>query len=279
MNATDDWYDVSRVVDGTYGIDECDKYGMYLVEGSSRAVLLDTGVGVGALRGLVDDLVETPVTVVLTHTHWDHIGAASQFDEVVVSPVELPGDGRISVDSISDEFAHRPREFARQWLADDNAFPDDVDPDEYTVEAFEAAPAPMADGLPLGDRTLEFHHLPGHSPGHLGVLDPETRVLYGGDIVHVDHGLYVLFEGSSLDAYLESVATLRDWRDDGRFDVLVTSHNEPLAGSELSLLDDLLDGLHEIADGEREYEVVETTWGRAHSYRVGTSNVLTKPTV
>ncbi|MFC7156947.1 MBL fold metallo-hydrolase [Halomarina halobia] len=279
MNATDDWYDVSQLTEGSYDIDECTKYGMHLVEGTDRSVLIDTGVGVGDLRGLVTELVDTPVTVVLTHTHWDHIGAASQFEEVLVSPIERPPDGRIAVDSISDEFTHRPGEFARQWTAEGNAFPDGVDPDEYAIEPFEASPVPTAGGLSLGDRSLEVHHLPGHSPGHLGVLDPKTRVFYGGDIVHVDRGLYVLFEGCSLDDYLESLATLRDLRDDGVFDVLVTSHNEPLAGAELSVLDELLEGLREIADGERDYEVVETTWGRAHSYHIGTSEVLTKTTV
>jgi glyoxylase-like metal-dependent hydrolase (beta-lactamase superfamily II) len=279
MNATDDWYNVSRVAHRSYSINEAGIYGMYLVEGTERSVLIDTGVGVGDLRGLVTELVDTPITVLLTHTHWDHIGAAAQFDDVVVSPIELPADGCVAIDSVSDEFTHRPDEFARQWTAEGNEFPDSFEPDQYTIEPFEASTVPIEDGLTLGDRALEIYPLPGHSPGHLGVLDPATGVFYGGDVIHLDRGLYVLFEDCALDDYIESLLELTNLRDQGVFDVLATSHNEPISGAELSLLDELLIGLREIAAGERDYEVIETTWGEARSYRIGSSKVLTKTTI
>lgn len=277
MNATNDWYDVTQVADRSYSIDEADGYGMSLLEGSERSVLIDAGIGVGDLRGLATDLVDTPVTVVLTHTHWDHIGAAAQFDDVLVGPAELPSDGRVAIDSLSDEFIRRPTRFTTRWSDAGNEFPSDFDPDEYAVEPFDASAVPVADGIDLGDRTLEVYPLPGHSPGHLGLLDPETNVLYGGDIVHFDQGLYAMFEDCDLEAYVESFARLRDLRDEGSFDVLATSHNEPISGDDLSLIDELHRGLREIVDGEREYEVVETDWGEARSYRIGSSDVLTKP--
>lgn len=279
MNATDDWYDVSRATDRSYKIDEADGYGMFLIEGDDRSVVVDAGAGVGDLRSLVTDLVETPVTLVLTHTHWDHIGAASQFDDVLVSPIELPADGRVTIDSLTDEFVQRPTQFTNQWLAEGNDLPDGVDPDEHAIVPAPAAPLPEDDQIDLGDRVLEVVPLPGHSPGQIGLLDVDEKVLYGGDVIHFDRGLYVMFEDCDLETYIESFRRLRDLRDEGAFEVLATSHNELLAGDDLSLIDDLLEGLREIRAGEREYDVVETDWGPARSYQIGDSEVLTKTTL
>lgn len=279
MNTTDDWYTVSRLSNHSYSIDEGDGYGMFLVEGDERSVLIDAGAGVGDLRRLTTDLVDTPITLVLTHTHWDHIGAAAQFDDVLVSPIELPSDGRISIDSLSDEFTDRPTQFTKRWVEAGNELPDGVGPDDHTIESFGASEIPMEEGLDLGDRSLDVYPLPGHSPGHLGMLDSKSGIFYAGDIIHFDKGLYIMFEDCDIQEYIESLTTLKRLHDDGAFAVLATSHNEPLSGDNLSIIDDLLDGLREITAGERNYDVVDTDWGRAHSYQIASSEILTKTTV
>jgi hypothetical protein len=85
-----------------------------------------------------------------------------------------------------------------------------------------------------------------------------------------------MFEDSDLEDYIESMERLRDLRDEGALDVLVTSHNDPMSGVDLSLIDDLLSGLREIAADEREYEVVGTDWGEARSYEIGPLTIVTE---
>ena len=279
MDAADGWYDVTRLTDRSYRITEADRYGSFLVEGTERSVLIDSGIGVGDLSGLVADLVETPVTLALTHTHWDHIGAAARFEDVRVSPAELPPDGRVAIDSLSGEFVERPTQFTERWLDAGNGFPDGTDPEGYTIEPVDATALPAEGAIDLGDRALEAVPLPGHSPGHIGLIDPETATLYGGDVIHFDRGLYIHFEDSDLDEYIESLRRVRTLREEGVFRTLATSHNEPLSGDALSLIDDLLAGLREIRAGERAPETVETDWGTAHSYRIGGSEVLTSTEV
>ena len=63
---------------------------MYLVTGHERALLVDTGYGVGDLAAFVASLTELPLTVVLTHGHVDHAFGASQFADVRMHPADLP---------------------------------------------------------------------------------------------------------------------------------------------------------------------------------------------
>ena len=274
MNATDDWYDVEQIAPGSYRIAEAGDYGCFLVEGAELAVVIDAGAGVGDLRGLVDDLTDRPVSLVLTHTHWDHIGAAAGFEDVRVHRAELPDDGVVKLDSLTDEFVDRPAQFLGRWTGAGYDLPDGVTTDSYEVE-----PAPaerLGETIDLGDRELRVHHLPGHSPGHVGLLDPATKTLYGGDLVHYGKDIYVMFDGCDIEAYVDSMERAVELRD-GAFETLATSHNEPMSGSELDLLGDLATGLREVAAGEREPDTVETDWGPARAYEVGASTVLTKP--
>ena len=55
---------------------------MYLICGEKRALLMDTNLGVGHLKELVDSLTDKPYDVVLTHGHIDHAPGASEFEHV-----------------------------------------------------------------------------------------------------------------------------------------------------------------------------------------------------
>lgn len=48
----------------------------YLIKGQNKAVLIDTGIGIGSLKAVVEDLIETDYCVVLTHAHLDHAGGS-----------------------------------------------------------------------------------------------------------------------------------------------------------------------------------------------------------
>ncbi|MDU4927909.1 MBL fold metallo-hydrolase, partial [Clostridium sp.] len=55
---------------------------MYLIVGKRRAVLLDTGFGLGSLKSYVKTLTSLPYDVVVSHGHLDHAGGAGEFKEV-----------------------------------------------------------------------------------------------------------------------------------------------------------------------------------------------------
>lgn len=53
---------------------------LYLVEGSKSAVLIDTCIGLGSLRALVEGLTGKPVTVLVSHGHIDHVSVRSTWE-------------------------------------------------------------------------------------------------------------------------------------------------------------------------------------------------------
>ena len=81
-------YAVSAVFDGIRAIDQ-DFVRCFLIEGTERAVLLDTCDADADLPGLVGSLTDLPVIVVHTHADSDHIGASDRFAETYMHPSEF----------------------------------------------------------------------------------------------------------------------------------------------------------------------------------------------
>ena len=83
------------------------------------------------------------------------------------------------------------------------------DPGAHALE-----PAPptrvLEDGdtIDTGDRTFEVIHIPGHSPGSIGLWEATTGILFSGDAVY-DGPLLDNIEGSSIDDYIVTMERLR----------------------------------------------------------------------
>jgi len=59
---------------------------IYLIEGNKKAVLLDAGTKITDLDKIVASITDKPVTLMLTHVHPDHVGAADYFPVVYMNP-------------------------------------------------------------------------------------------------------------------------------------------------------------------------------------------------
>jgi hypothetical protein len=125
---------------------------------------------------------------------------------------------------------------------------------------------------------LELVGVPGPSPGQLAVLDRADGVLYGADLLHREHDLYIHFDGCDIHEYVETLRRVRDLREAGAFDTLHVSHAHTLSGEELGLIDDYLEGLQAVLDGDRDYKLTETE-PQARRYEVAGHAILTKPDV
>ena len=140
---------------------------MYLVEGSDRAVLLDSGSGFGSLRECVTALTDKPITVLLTHGHTDHALGAAEFEDVRISPLEERAYA-----------VHSPWDFragsGTMWPDFHKLSPEQIIP----AMPFEKM-KPLHEGevFDLGGISVEVFACPGHTAGSLAILIPEERLL------------------------------------------------------------------------------------------------------
>ena len=88
----DDWFTIDEIDTDTYIISEYrhwEETHCYLLNGSDRSLLLDTGLGICDIREAVCRLTSLPVTAVATHIHWDHVGGHQYFPNFYAHREEL----------------------------------------------------------------------------------------------------------------------------------------------------------------------------------------------
>ena len=174
-----DWFTLDQIDPDTSILSEYrhwEETHSYLLLGRDRALLLDTGLGVGDLRREVEALTDRPVTVALTHVHWDHIGGCGQFAAPAVHAAE------------ADWLRHFPLPEAavrRQLCAKAPLFPAGFSPENHRVFSGEPGRV-LRDGdiIDLGGRQVQVLHTPGHSPGHCCYYEAVRGRLYAGDLLY-----------------------------------------------------------------------------------------------
>jgi len=79
------WFEIYRIRPGVFAIYEPRQFEeviSYLILGAKRALLFDTGLGVGRISAVVARLTPLPVTVINSHTHFDHVGGNAEFRDI-----------------------------------------------------------------------------------------------------------------------------------------------------------------------------------------------------
>jgi glyoxylase-like metal-dependent hydrolase (beta-lactamase superfamily II) len=184
------------------------------VRGRDGDLLIDTGMGVASLEAAARHLFEHRLTAVATHTHLDHIGSLHEFGERVVHEAEAETLMRPS-ERWSMLRADHPVEFIagleRAGYEVDACFVTALPRAGFDLRHFSCPPAPATrlvregDRLDLGDRSFEVLHLPGHSPGSIGLWEAASGILFSGDAIY-DGPLLDELPGSHIADY---VATMR----------------------------------------------------------------------
>jgi glyoxylase-like metal-dependent hydrolase (beta-lactamase superfamily II) len=184
------------------------------VRGRDRDLLVDTGLGIGSLRAELADLFERPTIAVATHRHFDHTGGLHEFEEVVVHRddaeavanahgfaslriEEYPPEELSGYDPPSSLLTALPRE---GFELGSYAVPP-VTPTRVVDEG---------DEIDLGDRTFRVLHLPGHTPGEIGLWEEASRTLFSGDCVYESGVLLDELPESNVADYVRSMRRLRE---------------------------------------------------------------------
>jgi hydroxyacylglutathione hydrolase len=136
-------------------------------DGSDRGLLIDPGDEPERLQAAIDELGVTVEAILITHCHFDHVGAVAPMARSTGAPVYCP---KLEVPVLAD---------IMRWVPWPGIGPfESYDADE-TVEGGEK--------LELAGMEIDVLFTPGHSPGHVSYSIPAEQALFSGD---------VLFEGS-----------------------------------------------------------------------------------
>jgi glyoxylase-like metal-dependent hydrolase (beta-lactamase superfamily II) len=183
------------VADFWYAIDSCDNGivrlreawidgyyagNLWLVRGSKRDLLIDTGTGIVPPRRLIDAIVDKPLIAVACNCLYDHAGGLHAFDE--------RGCHRLDADSIAVPTLESSQ--VSVYVSNDMMialpFPG-YDTETYRVPG--AAPTLRfedGDRIDLGDRCLEVFHMPGETPGTMVLWEAQTGSVFTSDTLYDD---------------------------------------------------------------------------------------------
>lgn len=88
----DNWFTIDTIDENTYAISEYkhwEETHCYLLNGTKRSLLIDTGLGICNISKVVSKLTDKPVTAIATHIHWDHIGGHKYYPDFYAHEAEL----------------------------------------------------------------------------------------------------------------------------------------------------------------------------------------------
>lgn len=227
-----EWFQTREIAPGVWVIAEPSHVNSWLVAGSERAVLLDTGLGIAPIRPVAERLTRLPLSVVNTHSHFDHIGGNHEFDHVAIHEIGAPLIARRVPRAILDGYlyyieqllaaAKTYREIDRRFFflltqdSDPRPLPAGFDPAAWIIRPTTAARA-LKDGdtIDLGGRVLRVLHTPGHAPDEIALFEEREGLLFAGDTIGTSP-LYAQLPGSDVRAYAASTRRLAEMADQVR---------------------------------------------------------------
>lgn len=198
------WFTADRIDNETYVISEYrhwEETHCYLLNGTKRSLLIDTGLGISDISDEVRKLTDKPVTAVVTHVHWDHIGGLKYFPDFGVHLTELEWiNGKFPLSETA----------VKTMLVDQCELPEKFNVEKYML--FQGIPSIILsdhDIIDVGDRRIEVFHTPGHSPGHMCFWEQERGYLFTGDLAYKGT-LYADYPSTDPEAYLISIEKVAD---------------------------------------------------------------------
>jgi hydroxyacylglutathione hydrolase len=163
-------------------------------ERSNRAVIVDPGEEAPRLLQAIEDAGVTLDAILLTHTHFDHVGAVAPIARATGAPVYCP---QIEVPVLQDVMAFVPWPGFGPY--------ESWDP-EHTVQGGET--------LDLAGMTFDVVFTPGHSPGHVVYAVRGEGALLSGDVLFQGSIGRTDLPGGDTQTLMRSIATLLDRFDD-----------------------------------------------------------------
>jgi glyoxylase-like metal-dependent hydrolase (beta-lactamase superfamily II) len=209
MEASSNWFRKRRVAADLAVLDEPYVHqifhsNIWHLRGRDLDLVIDTGMGLGVLSAALDLTPGKPVLAVATHVHVDHVGSLHEFKDRAGPRAEAPAFATMD-DKLTYVDAFRALKYPVSSKPSDT----------WNAKNYRLTPAPLTllldegDVLDTGDRVFTVLHLPGHSPGSIGLLDERDGLFFSGDAIYDDE-LYDDLPDSDRNAYRVTMARIFD---------------------------------------------------------------------
>jgi glyoxylase-like metal-dependent hydrolase (beta-lactamase superfamily II) len=159
-------------------------------DGSDRALIVDPGEEADKLLGAIDALGVTLDGILLTHTHFDHVGAVAPVAKATGAEVWVP---KIEKPVLADIMAFVPWPGFGPYESWDA---------EHTVEGGER--------LELAGFEIDVIFTPGHSPGHVTYSIADEQAIFSGDVLFEQSVGRTDLPGGDWPTLLDSIRGLVD---------------------------------------------------------------------
>jgi glyoxylase-like metal-dependent hydrolase (beta-lactamase superfamily II) len=241
IEVSDRWFEVYRVAPAVFAIYEphqSEETISYLVLGTNRALLFDTGMGISDIKKLTTELTRLPLVVLNSHTHDDHVGGNWEFETIYGMDTDFTrNNAKGSREDAQAEIA--PGEICGKLPAgfDRNAYATKP----WTISTY------LHDGerIDLGGRALEVIATPGHTPDAISLLDRKNGLLFTGD-TYYPAPIWLFRPETDLNAYENSVRKLVGLVPQVK--LVLGAHNVPVASP--SVLPQLLAAFEDVRAGK-----------------------------
>jgi len=223
MQIANRWFEKKRIDDRitllwephVARLDQCN---MWHIRGRDADMLVDAGMGISSLKTAMAELLDKPLIAVATHSHADHMGSLHEFEQRLVHPLEAEQL------RYSDDFpilcSHHWPAGLRESIECQGYEVPEIMVDAYPCEGFNpmtfrspsTEPTQLIDEgdvLDLGNCAFEVIHLPGHSPGSIGLWEKSTGTLFSGDAIY-DGPLLDDIQGGDKREYIATMERLRE---------------------------------------------------------------------
>lgn len=186
---------IEKIITGDLGVNT------YLYSyNNSKLLIIDPGADTEGIVELIESRSYTPVAIILTHGHFDHIGAVEELRNRYSIPVMIhTGDANYLGES--GEESHRVM-FQSMGPTGDYYF------NTYFSE-IGSADRELKEGDDILDSGLKVIHTPGHSPGSICLYNKKEHILISGDTLFCNGLGRTDFSGGDYDTLIASISRLR----------------------------------------------------------------------
>ena len=181
-----DWFVIQQIDNNTFKINEpysSQNNSSFLIVGEKDAILFDAGSGENkqaSIKQILDSLTKQPITMLLSHFHFDHIGNIHEFRLIGLPEIDFLKE-RITADSILN-------------LSGEEILVNK--PISFKISKFLS----VEKETELGNRSIAIYHTPGHADESITLIDHKNKLIFTGDLVY--NGLLLIDDPKK---YVESI--------------------------------------------------------------------------